>query len=79
MNIDLPSSLAAFALESPAGSERVSAEPHTLTLRLTRAGIQPKHESMSGTASMQTLPLDGEGLLRATVLPAEGPALTITF
>jgi hypothetical protein len=79
MNINvLP--LAAFTLESSRGAERVVAEAHTLTLRLTRPALLSSHEPpMSGTARIEAVPGHSESMLRAAVLPAEGPGLTITF
>ena len=78
MNIDLLP-LAAFALQSSRGADRFVAEAHTLTLRLTRLAVDGSHTPpMSGRAAIEDLPLR-EGLLRAAVLPAGGPGLTITF
>jgi hypothetical protein len=79
MNIDhLP--FAAFALESPAGRERHGGHPHTLTLRLVRPTLLASYGvSMSGSVEVDASGLGSESLLRAAILPAEGPGLTITF
>jgi hypothetical protein len=79
MNIDLP--FAAFALESSGRSTQPRPERHTLTLRLARAALESSYDSppMSGRARIEDVPLPAEGLLRAAVLPADGPGLTITF
>lgn len=79
MNLDLLP-LSAFALESLRGADRMMAEPHTLTLRLTRlkldcAQLPPVH----GSVSIQECMPQAEGVLRAAVVPADGPGLTITF
>lgn len=79
MNIDLLP-LAAFVLESSRGADRLVAETHTLTLRLTRPVLDcSPAPPMSSSASIEALPLRPEGLLRAAVLPADGPGLTLTF
>jgi len=79
MNIDLLP-FAAFALESSAGAERPSGEPHTLTLRLAPPVLLCSYgPPMSGSVRIEAVPLRSESLLRAAVLPAEGPGLTITF
>jgi hypothetical protein len=79
MNIDLLS-LSAFALESSRGADRFVAEAHTLTLRLTRPAIDcSETPAMNGSASIEELLPGPDGLLRAAVLPASAPGLTITF
>jgi len=79
MNIDLLP-FAAFALESSAGRERPGGERHTLTLRLDRPTLLSSYgPPMGGSANIEAIPLGSAGVLRAAVLPAEGPALTITF
>lgn len=79
MTIDLLP-FAAFALESSAGQGRPGGEPHTLTLRLARPTLVSSYgPPMSGSVSIEALPLGSAGGLRAAVLPAEGPGLTITF
>jgi hypothetical protein len=79
MNIDLLP-FAAFALESSPGTERLVAQPHTLTLRLIRTALLSSHEpAMGGTVRIEAIPLPCESVLRAAILPAEGPVLTITF
>ena len=79
MNIDLLP-FAAFALESSAGQGRPGGEPNTLTLRLAPPKLMSSYgPPMSGSASIETLSPGSAGVLRAAVLPAEGPGLTITF
>ena len=79
MKIDLLP-LAAFALEQPHETERPQGGPHTLTLRPTGPALQRPHENpMSGSAEVEPMPLPCDGPLRAAVLPAGGPPLTITF
>jgi hypothetical protein len=79
MNIDLLP-LSAFALESSRGADRFIAEAHTLTLQLARPALDCSQPPlMSGRASIEAHPLRTAALLRAAVLPAGGPGLTITF
>jgi hypothetical protein len=79
MNIDLLP-FASFALESSGVEDRPCGEPNTLTLRLARPSL---HSSlgplMSGHVRIEDVPLPCEGVLRAAVLPVDGPGLTITF
>jgi hypothetical protein len=80
MNIDhLP--FAAFALESAAGRERHGGRPHTLTLRLNRPTLLASSYGapMSGSVEIVASGLLSKSLLRAAIVPAEGPGLTITF
>jgi hypothetical protein len=78
MNIDLLP-FSAFALESSAGASRHVGESHTLTLRLELAPAHPAFEpAMNGSASVDAA-ADPAPLLRAAVVPAPGPVLTITF
>jgi hypothetical protein len=80
MNIDLLP-FAAFALESSGGAVLPRSERHTLTLRLARPALDSSYESapMSGRASLEIAAPACDGVLRAAVLPAKGPGLTITF
>jgi hypothetical protein len=80
MNIDhLP--FAAFALESAVGRERHGGRPHTLTLRLAaRPTLRASCGApMSGNVEIDAGGLISQSLLRAAIVPAEGPGLTITF
>ncbi len=79
MTIDLLPS-ASFATESTAGPQRVTAEPRTLTLKLSRAALLSSGEpAMSGTIAIQPTAQEAERAVRAAVLPSNAPALTITF
>jgi hypothetical protein len=80
MNIDLLP-FAAFALQSSGQTAQARLGQHTLTLRLARPAVDSSYESppMSGRASIEDVPLPSEGVLRAAILPADGPGLTITF
>ena len=81
MNIDLLP-FAAFALESSGHSVPPGVERHTLTLRLNRPALDSSYDSppMSGNARIEEgAAPPSEGILRAAVLPADGPGLTITF
>jgi hypothetical protein len=79
MNIDLLP-FSAFALESSAGASRYVGEAHTLTLRLELAPAHPAFEpAMSGSIGFDGLAAEPPPLLRAAVVPAGGPVLTITF
>jgi hypothetical protein len=79
MNIDLLP-LAAFALESSPGEERLVAQAHTLTLRLMRPALLSSNESpMSGTVEIEAIRPVCENVPRAAIMPAEGLGLTITF
>lgn len=77
MNIDLLP-FSAFALQSCGRSEGAG-EAQTLTLQLALAPVHSSHEPMSGRASTNQAFVHGGKLLRAAVVPAEGPVLTITF
>jgi hypothetical protein len=76
MNIDLLP-FTAFALQScgqaPAG------DGQTLTLQPQLESDHSSHEPMSGTASILQVFGHSGNLLRAAVVPADGPVLTITF
>jgi hypothetical protein len=77
MNIDLLP-FTAFALESLGPSAPGRGDGHTLTLQLALAPVHSSHEPMSGSVgASQAFPCATP--LRAAVLPAEGPVLTITF
>jgi hypothetical protein len=80
MNIDLLP-FAAFALESSGRTAQPRAERHTLTLWLARPALDSSYDSppMSGRVRIGDVPPASENLLRAAVLPADGPGLTITF
>jgi hypothetical protein len=80
MNIDLLP-FAAFALESSGHSAQPRGERHTLTLRPARSAFDLSYGSlpMSGRARIEDVPPPSDSLLRAAVLPADGPGLTITF
>ncbi len=79
MKIDLLP-LAAFALERPHETRRPQDGPPTLTLQPTGAARQRLHENpMSGSAQVEPMLLPGGGPLSAAIVPAGGPALTITF
>ena len=79
MNIDLLP-FSAFALESSARPSRQMGESHTLTLRLELAPAHPGFEpAMSGTVGFDVIAGEPAPPLRAAVVPATGPVLTITF
>ena len=77
MNIDLLP-FSAFVLESSGAAARAISDSQTLTLDL---GMVPVHAafgtSMSGSVSLGADA--GPATLRAQVVPAGGPVLTITF
>jgi len=78
MNIDLPP-FTAFALKSCGRAAQAAGEAWTLTLQLGLAPAHCSHEPMSGGASINQAFVHSGNLLRAAVVPTEGPALTITF
>lgn len=77
MNTDMPA-FSAFALESYRSTGHAGGDCQTLTLALAIAPLHTAHEPMGGNARAG-VPVDGENMLRAAVLPAEGPVLTLTF
>jgi hypothetical protein len=78
MNIDLLP-FTAFALQSCGRAAQGAGEAQTLTLQLGLAPVLCSQESMSGSASINQAFVDSGNLLRAAVVPTEGPVLTITF
>lgn len=79
MNIDLLP-FSAFALESSGAASRHVGEAHTLTLRLDLAPVHAAFEpAMSGSVSVDAIDCGAARRLRAAVVPAAGPVLTITF
>ncbi|HXD39723.1 MAG TPA: hypothetical protein VN649_04130 [Ramlibacter sp.] len=72
---------AAFALESSGHSVPPGVERHTLTLGLNGPALDSSYDSqpMSGNARIEDVAPPSEAILRAAVLPADGPGLTITF
>ncbi len=66
----------AYALESLA-TRSLGGVSHTLTLQLSLGALPGFAHPMTGTASITAR--HPQGLLRAAVLPADGPALTLTF
>jgi len=80
MNIDLLP-FAAFALESSGRTAQARPERHTLTLRLAQPALASSYDSppMSGRATIEDGPLPSESVLRAAVLTADDPGLTLTF
>jgi len=81
VNIDLLP-FSAFALESSGVSATPPGESHTLTLSLDRVLAHPFEPVMSGSISIGTghqVPAAPAQSLRAAVVPAIGPVLTITF
>ena len=78
MNIDLPP-ISAFFLESPATAWRPIGRGHTLTLRLDPTPVHPAFGAMSGNVCVDETACAWAPGLRAAVVPADGPALTITF
>ena len=78
MNIDLLP-ITAFALQSCGQAAQGVGEARTLTLQLALDPVHSSHEPMSGRASINQAFVHSGNLLRAAVVPAEGPVLTITF
>ncbi len=78
MNIDLPS-LSAFAQESSGTASLPIGGGHTLTLRLDLTPVHPAFHAMSGSVSVDVTSLDHAPEIRAAVVPADGPILTLTF
>ena len=76
MTIDLLP-FTAFALQSC--GQTAAGNGQTLTLQPALPSAHSSHERMSGRASINQAFADCGNLLRAAVLPAEGPLLTITF
>lgn len=76
MNIDLLP-FTAFALRSC--GQAAAGDGQTLTLQPVLESDHFPHEPMSGTAGIHPVFGDCGNLLRAAVVPAEGPVLTITF
>lgn len=78
MNIDLLP-FSAFVLEScgPAAPSRGDAQ--TLTLQLVPAPVHAFYEPMGGSASASPSLVACANVLRAAVVPVDGPVLTITF
>lgn len=78
MNIDmLP--FTAFALESCSLPAQAGGNARTLTLQLARPPRDCFYEPMAGHASTNQSFDYRSNVLRAAVVPAEGPVLTITF
>jgi hypothetical protein len=79
MNIDLLP-FSAFAAESSGAVSRDIGRGPTLTLPLELTPVHPAFEpAMSGSVSIDETACMPAPLLRAAVVPASGPALTITF
>ena len=79
MNIDLLP-FSAFVLESSGGTAPSVRDAHTLTLALDLVPVHAAFEpAMSGTVSIDAAPACAIKPLRASVVPAGGPVLTITF
>ena len=78
MNLDLLP-FSAFALESSGAAARAVSEAQTLTLQLVPHPIHSFYQPMGGSASIHCAPAGASGTLRASVVPADGTALTITF
>jgi len=78
MNIDLLP-FSAFALESSGAASRHAGEAHTLTLRPELAPVHPALPAMGGSVSIGGAACGPAPVLRAAVVPAAGPVLTITF
>jgi hypothetical protein len=78
MNIDLLP-FTAFALQSCGQAARAQGDGQTLTLQLALVSDHSCHEPMNGRASTNQAFMHCGNLLRAAVVPAEGPVLTITF
>ncbi|MDP3761656.1 MAG: hypothetical protein Q8R01_14195 [Ramlibacter sp.] len=78
MNIDLLP-FSAFALESSGAASR-HGEAHTLTLRLDLTPVHPAFApAMGGSVGIDGAACGPAPVLRAAVVPAVGPVLTITF
>lgn len=76
MNIDLLP-FSAFALESSGPAARALSDAQTLTLQLDLVPVHAAFEpAMGGSVSVGP---GATGSLRAQVVPAAGPVLTITF
>jgi hypothetical protein len=79
MNIDLLP-FSAFVLESSGAAAQTAHEAHTLTLPLDLVPVHAAFEpAMSGTVSIDAAQVCAVNPLRAAVVPAGGPVLTITF
>jgi len=78
MNIDLLP-LAAFGLDPSPAAPRPIGEANTLTLRLDLTPVHPAFDSMSGSVGLGNDSCDHAPGLRAAVVPADGPGLTLTF
>jgi hypothetical protein len=78
MNTDLPP-ISAFFLESPATAWRPIGKGHTLTMRLDLTPVHPAFGAMSGNVCVDETACAWAPRLRAAVVPADGPVLTITF
>lgn len=78
MNIDLLP-FSAFALEACSSGGQAAGQGQTLTLQLEMATVHSSVEPMAGTACTTAPISQGAQLLRAAVVPAGGPVLTITF
>jgi hypothetical protein len=75
MNIDLLP-FTAFALQSC--GQTAAGDDQTLTLQPILESGPAYHEPMNGTASIYQVFGHSGNLLRAAVVPADGPVLTIT-
>jgi hypothetical protein len=78
MNIDMPA-FTAFALESCRSPSQAAADTQTLTLQLVITRVDTSFEPMGGRASTNQPHVYCANPLRAAVVPADGPVLTITF
>ena len=66
----------AFALDSVAPAGRIGADACTLTLRPAMPAVRP---AMGSATKFEDVPVAAIDTLRASVVPADGVALTITF
>jgi len=78
MNIDLLP-FSAFALESSGPAARAISDAQTLTLQLDLAPVHAAFEPAMGGSVSVGAAAGPAGSLRAQVVPAPGPVLTITF